>query len=121
MKADKLHALNLKFYDELIYVRRVNDATAKSYYYDVHHFIDECSNFLSDEEVINYFAKLIDKKYSSASIKRKKVSIKLFYDYLLQLKQIKRNPLVTLDIGVKKEKRLPKAISLTSIKKILKY
>lgn len=121
MKADKLHAFNLKFYDELIYVRRVNEATAKSYYYDVNHFINKCSNFLSDVEVSNYFNKLIDEKYSSASIKRKKVSIKLFYDYLLERKQTKRNPLVTLDVGVKKEKRLPKVISLTNIKRILKY
>lgn len=121
MKTDKLHAFNLKFYDELIYVRRVNEATAKSYYYDVNHFIGECSNLLSDEAVSNYFAKLIHKKYSSASIKRKKVSIKLFYDYLLGLRQIKRNPIVVLDIGIKKEKRLPKVIPLTNIKKILKY
>ena len=121
MNTNKLHDLTLKFYASLRNNPKVKEATIKFYYYDINHFIKKCSNVLKKEEVEVYFTSLIKQKYRITSILRKKVSIKLFYDYLIESKVIKVNIVKIIKFNIKKEKSLPKTISINNVRKILHY
>ena len=121
MNTNKLHDLTLKFYASLRSNPKVKETTIKSYYYDVNHFVNGCLNVFKKEEVEAYFISLIDQKYHTSSLLRKKVSIKLFYDYLIETKVIKVNPITIIKFDVKKEKSLPKVVPINNIRKILRY
>lgn len=121
MNTNKLHDLTLKFYASLRSNPKVKETTIKSYYYDVNHFVNGCLNVFKKEEVEAYFISLIDQKYHASSLLRKKVSVKLFYDYLIETKVIKVNPITIIKFDVKKEKSLPKTVSINNIRKILRY
>lgn len=121
MNTSKLHDLTLKFYASLRNNPKVKETTIKSYYYDVNHFVNGCLNVFKKEEVEAYFISLIDQKYHASSLLRKKVSAKLFYDYLIETKVIKVNPITIIKFDVKKEKSLPKTVSINNIRKILRY
>lgn len=121
MNNQKLHDLTLKFCSYLKNSVNVKEMTIKSYFYDVNHFVQNCANVLKKEEVEAYFANLVNQKYRASSILRKKISIKLFYDYLIETKTIKVNIIKIIKFDIKKEKLLPKTISLINIKRILRY
>lgn len=60
-----------------------------------------------------------EKKLKASSIKRKYVSIKTFYKYLLGIKHIARSPMENCRISFKAPKALPKTLSMPEVKNLL--
>lgn len=58
-------------------------------------------------------------KLKDSSIRRKIVSLKIFYDYLIGQDLIKSSPFLKLKFHFKQEKKLPKTLPVTDVEKIL--
>ncbi|MEE0510992.1 MAG: tyrosine recombinase [Peptococcaceae bacterium] len=104
-----------KFIDYLRYERRLSDNTIISYKRDIVQYFDwlEAEN-ISFEEVDSVIARsylfhLNRDKLSKNSISRKLSSVKQYYAYLIELKEIDVNPFLTIH-SPKKDKSLPKVI-----------
>ena len=96
--------------------------TINAYKYDINAFIVFLSNRpIRLKEVQDYFSTLIKKGYKTTSIKRKMLSFHLFFKYLMSRKVIRYNYIDKLDLELTKETRIPKTISITNIRRILKY
>lgn len=76
---------------------------------------------LFSNNVINdYFISLqLDRKLKDSTISRKFVTIKMYYNYLNEHHKIK-NPFDKFNMKFKKEKALPKTITINEVKRILK-
>lgn len=96
--------------------------TISAYKYDVSAFI----TFLKDGQlckktIVYYFQSLIKNGYATSSIKRKKISISLFLNYLKIKKKIKTNYLKDIFLNLKNEKRIPRTIPIPIIKKVINH
>ncbi|MDY6430461.1 MAG: tyrosine-type recombinase/integrase [Bacilli bacterium] len=96
--------------------------TINAYKYDVSAFI----TFLKDgqlckKSIVYYFQSLIKNGYATSSIKRKRISISLFLNYLKIKKKIKTNYLKDIFLNLKNEKRIPRTIPIPIIKKVINH
>lgn len=103
-----------------IYLNKMRDSkeTISAYKYDVSLFVSHFKdNLLSKMMVVSYFQSLIKDGYKASSIKRKRISISLFLDYLKVNKKIKVNYTKETVLNIKDEKSVPKTIPVSIIKK----
>jgi len=114
----------MKLLDE--YVNHLKSSSNKSketistYKYDVSLFVSHLkNNLLSKMTVASYFQSLIKDGYKASSIKRKRISISLFLDYLKVNKKIKVNYTKEIVLNIKDEKSIPKTIPISIIKKMV--
>lgn len=96
--------------------------TISAYKYDVLAFI----TFLKDghlckKSIVYYFQSLIKKGYATSSIKRKRISVSLFLDYVKQKKRIRASFVKDISLNLKDEKRMPRTMPVPIIKKMLNY
>ena len=112
-----------KFLDYIIKQKKYSLNTSKNYEIDILEF----SSYL-DKEIINYLdvdydvikgylVMLYDKKLSRNSVARKLSSLRSFYKYLFNNDKIKTNPFKYVATP-KKEKKLPKYLSIEDIEVI---
>lgn len=77
------------------------------------------NKFFSNNVIKDYFISLqFERKLKDSTISRKLVTIKMYYNYLNEHRKIK-NPFDKFNMKFKKEKALPKTITINEVKKIL--
>ncbi len=74
--------------------------------------IEQCNTFISHIS--------LNLKLKDTSIRRKIITLKNFYDYMLNYNFVPSSPFVKLKFRFKQERKLPKTLSITEIGKILK-
>lgn len=100
--------------------KNLSPLTMKAYQSDLLDFIDFDGSLFKDKNIINYINHLRTfKKLKDTSIKRKLVSINMFYEHLVDENMIDNNPITKLKLNFKKEKRLPKTLTVKEVSKIL--
>lgn len=120
MDSMKLMKLLDEYVDHLKSSSNKSKETISAYKYDVSLFISHFKdNLLSKITVASYFQSLIKGGYKASSIKRKRISISLFLDYLKVNKKIKVNYTKEIVLNIKDEKSIPKTIPVSIIKKML--
>ena len=97
--------------------------TLKNYEIDIYEFFNylskECLSYkdISYEDITGYLIFLNNKKLSVSTISRKLSSLRSFYRYLFNSDIIKNNPMKFVS-SPKKEKKLPRYLSLDEVKEI---
>lgn len=104
--------------------RNLSEKSIKAYQSDLSDLISWMNrNSISDmaKVQINEYIQWLqnEKKLKASSIKRKYVSIKTFYKYLLDIKHIDRSPMENCRISFKAPKSLPKTLSMPEVKNLL--
>lgn len=113
----------IKDFIEFIKVERGYSANTTSAY---QHDLDQFSKFAKgksasqiDRGVIkNYIDYLNDKSFSTASIERKMACLKSFFHYVMGEGLVKEDPTVDFSLP-KKAKRLPKALSMSEVVRLI--
>lgn len=104
--------------------KNLSSKTIKAYTGDLKQFsifIGSTNKYPTDKNVISRFVShLKNNNNKDTTIKRKIVTLNLFYDYLYIERVIKFNPLHELKFSFKQEKRLPKTLTTKEVEKILK-
>ena len=114
-----------EFLDYLIYEKNYSIKTKDSYGKDIFEFTkylnaENITDLLKvrEEDFRGYQIFLSVKKNSNSTISRKISSIRSMYNYFLKRNYIKLNPIAGI-VSPKKEKKLPKFISLEEVEKLL--
>lgn len=93
----------------------------KSDLYQFKRFIGLSSKYSADRNTIYSFIEMLKQSGNKdTTIKRKLVTLKLFYAYLAKEKVIRTNPFYEIKIAFKQEKRLPKTLTTAEITKLLR-
>lgn len=104
--------------------KNLSQKTIKAYTSDLKQFsrfIGSTKEYPTEKNVVYRFVShLKDNNYKDTTIKRKLVTLNLFYNYLYIESIIKTNPLNELKFSFKQEKRLPKTLTTKEVEKILK-
>lgn len=101
--------------------------TITSYKNDIYSFNNYLISVYNESDIINsndlqirsWFAHLIEKKYSTASVKRKKIALTSFYKFLLKEQKIEKLPITNISIPKSKTK-LPEFITVSKLSEIFK-
>lgn len=106
---------------QLKITKNLQEQTLKAYSSDITNFL----NYINKEKVeqidiLNYINYLFDeKKLKDRSIKRKIISLKIYFNFLEDNSLIKTNPFTKLKFKFKQEKKLPKTLQKNEVKKLL--
>lgn len=109
----------MRFINYLQATKNLSAKTLKAYKSDLTQFF----NFEEDvlhPDICAFISHLNnDLKLKDTSIRRKIITLKNFYDYLLNYDFISASPFLKLKFRFKKEKRLPKTLAVADVSKIL--
>ena len=109
------------FIDKIVNTRNLSPLTVKAYQSDLMDFINFDTKNIDKKDVISYINHLRTNRHlKDTSIKRKLVTINQFYQYLIEDELISNNPLLKIKFNFKKEKRLPKTLSVREVSRILR-
>ncbi len=109
-----------QFLSKISNEKNLSNLTIKAYLSDLQDFASFDNKSYKNKDILKYIEYLrIDKKLKDTSIKRKIISIKSFYTFLFDSNYIKTNPFHTLKIQFKKERKLPKTLTVKEVHKIL--
>lgn len=99
--------------------KNLSNKTLTAYFSDLKQFLKVQENLLKPDicAYINYLS--LNLKLKATSIRRKIITLKNFYDYLINYDYIDISPFDKLKFKFKQEKRLPKTLSLNDVTKIL--
>ena len=104
--------------------KNLSNKTIRAYICDLQQFkkfIGLSNKYTADKNIIyNFIDQLKHSGNKDTTIKRKLVTLKLFYAYLFKEKVIRMNPFYEIQFSFKQEKRLPKTLTTTEITKLLK-
>lgn len=106
---------------QLKITKNLQEQTLKAYSSDITNFL----NYINKEkieqiDILNYINYLFDeKKLKDRSIKRKIISLKIYFNFLEDNSIIKNNPFTKLKFKFKQEKKLPKTLQKNEVKKLL--
>lgn len=92
--------------------------TLHAYSVDLHSFMRIQKNLLAPN-IQSYVAYLQSKGLKNSSIKRKIISLRIFYDYLYEQKFIDFSPFANLKFKFRQEYKLPKTLSVNEVKRLL--
>ncbi len=114
------------FLIELSGTKNLDSKTLKAYKSDLfglYNFIQQNNiTKIGSKHLIMYITHLKDKqKLKEASLRRKIISFKLFFNYLYVKKIIKSNYMKEINFKFKKEHRLPKTLNVNNVKNLLDY
>ncbi len=111
---------------ELAGARRASANTLAAYKRDIEQFFEyleaagvKSFGDISEKKIRRYLIKLNGENYSVASVSRKLSALRMFFDYLLRLEIIEKNPLKNI-ASPKKKNSLPTTVSVDAFKKALK-
>lgn len=101
--------------------KNLSDKTITAYHSDLNDFSEFVKNELYDETtVLRYVNHLLhERKLKDSTIKRKLMVLKMFFEYLYNQRYIKQNYYQAHAFKFKKEKRLPKIMSVKDVSKLL--
>ena len=106
---------------QLKITKNLQEQTLKAYSSDITNFL----NYINKEkieqiDILNYINYLFDeKKLKDRSIKRKIISLKIYFNFLEDNSLINTNPFTKLKFKFKQEKKLPKTLQKNEVKKLL--
>lgn len=106
------------FLEHLKSTKNLSDKTLQAYAIDLGQFLNHEKDYLQPH-ICEYISFLQNKGMKDASIKRKIVSLRIFYDYLVYKKILKLSPFVNLKFRFRQEKTLPKTLSVKEIRRLL--
>ena len=107
-------------------IKKLEPLTIKAYKIDLKQFYDfvrlKASSVSElDKTLVQSYIEEISKKYAAKSLKRKIASIKAFFNYLEFEDLIVVTPFRKIRISIKEPRRLPKALSLFDMEKLLSF
>ena len=110
-----------KFINYLQATKNLSDKTLSAYIGDLHQFFSYEQNVLHPDicSFVSYLSSRL--KLKDTSIRRKIITLKSFYSYLLDAEIIKCSPFTKLKFRFKQEHKLPKTLSVKDVSKILIY
>lgn len=108
------------FINYLQATKNLSNKTLKAYKSDLNQFFLYENHVLSSDicAYVNYLS--FNLKLKDSSVRRKIITLKTFYNYLLENDIINASPFKKLKFRYKQERKLPKTLSITEITKILK-
>lgn len=99
--------------------KNLSQNSLNAYQNDLNHFFRFETNE-SEPDICSYISHLqFDLNLKDTSIRRKIITLKNYYDFLVKSKIILKTPFENLDFRFKQERRLPKTLSITEVSKIL--
>lgn len=98
--------------------KNLSGSTLRAYSYDLSSFCEFEKNLLYPD-ICAYISHLQSLHIKDTSIKRKIVSLRIFYDYLAEKKLIDRSPFNGLKFRFRQEHKLPKTLSIAEVKRLL--
>lgn len=111
--------LTIKFINYLQTTKNLSPKTLSAYQSDLKQFLEFENNILQPDicAFISHLSNELNLK--DTSVRRKIITLKNFYDYLLNFGFINFSPFAKLKFRFKQERKLPKTLSVTDIAKIL--
>lgn len=110
-----------KFLNEIKNTKNLSEKTIKAYKSDLLDFFLFVKEIINSKSIIDYIDYLNNyKQLKDTTIKRKIITIKQFVNYLYSKRIIKSNPFKGLKFRFKKERKLPKTLSINDVKKLLR-
>lgn len=106
------------FIEHLKLTKNLSQNTLTAYSVDLHSFEHIQKNILSPD-IRGYVSYLQSQGLKDTSVKRKIVSLRVFYDYLYEQNYIDFSPFTSLKFKFKQEHKLPKTLSLSGVKRLL--
>ncbi len=107
------------FINYLQATKNLSPKTLTAYKSDLNQFLAFEENIFHPD-ICSYVSYLkINSDLKDSSIRRKIISLKIFYDYLLNQEKITASPFSRLRFKFKQERKLPKTLSVNEISKIL--
>ena len=107
------------FINYLQATKNLSQKTLAAYKSDLKQFFEYEQNILHPD-ICAFVSHLNSRlKLKDTSIRRKIITLKNFYDYLLNYDYIQLSPFAKLKFKFKQERKLPKTLSLTEVTKIL--
>ena len=111
-------------YINYVYIeKKLSNNTKDAYYKDLisfYNFVNKDINDITSKDIRCYINHLSDIKDKLKTIARKIVSIRTFFDYLMQIKKISNNPCEKIE-SPKIDKTLPKTLSEYDINRLLNF
>ena len=106
---------------QLKITKNLQEQTLKAYSSDITNFLNYINKETIEQiDILNYINYLFDKKkLKDRSIKRKIISLKIYFNFLEDNSIIKTNPFTKLKFKFKQEKKLPKTLQKNEVKKLL--
>ena len=102
--------------------KNLSAKTVIAYQSDLSDFCRFVSNReISDETIISYVQYLNQKGLKGSTINRKLVVLKMLFDYLYQNHYISQNYFITHKFKFKKERKLPKTMTVKEVSFLLRY
>lgn len=110
-----------KFINYLQATKNLSDKTLYAYTGDLHQFFDYEQDVLHPD-ICSFVSYLSSKlKLKDTSVRRKIITLKSFYAYLLDAEIIDHSPFAKLKFRFKQERKLPKTLAVKDVSKILTY
>lgn len=107
-----------EFLDFLKSTKNLSQKTLSAYTTDINMFMRFEKNVL-EPNIRAYVSFLQSSGLKDSSVKRKIVSLRVFYDYLCSEKIIDNSPFFNLKFRFREERRLPKTLSINEVKRLL--
>lgn len=106
---------------QLKITKNLQEQTLKAYSSDITNFLNYINKETIEQiDILNYINYLFDeKKLKDRSIKRKIISLKIYFNFLEDNSIIRTNPFTKLKFKFKQEKKLPKTLQKNEVKKLL--
>lgn len=109
-----------KFINYLQATKNLSDKTLKAYTSDLKQFFNFEKNVLQPD-ICAFISHLnIELKLKDTSIRRKIITLKNFYDFLINNDIIETSPFKKIKFRFKQERKLPKTLTIAEISRILK-
>lgn len=101
--------------------KNLSDKTLSAYTGDLHQFFSYEQDILHPD-ICSFVSYLSSKlKLKDTSIRRKIITLKIFYSYLIDIEVIERSPFAKVRFRFKQEHKLPKTLAVRDVSKILTY
>lgn len=114
--------LTSNFLSAMQSTKNLSAKTVIAYQSDLSDFCRFVSNLeISDETIISYVQYLNQKGLKGSTINRKLVVLKMLFDYLYQNRYISQNYFITHKFKFKKERKLPKTMTVKEVSFLLRY
>ena len=114
--------LSSNFLSAMQSTKNLSEKTVIAYQSDLSDFCRFISNReIVDETIIDYVQNLTQKGLKGSTINRKLVVLKMLFDYLYQNHYISQNYFITHKFKFKKERKLPKTMTVKEVSFLLRY
>ncbi len=102
--------------------KNLSDKTIIAYHSDL---MDFCrfigDSDIAEDTILDYVEHLCNKKLKDSTINRKLIVLKMFFEYLFQNRYINQNYYLSHKFKFKKERKLPKTLTVKEVTKLIDY